>query len=315
MSNSVRERFIQKVGTLKKVERVPGIASVYTTFNEVWLYLRYSSLNQGKKYWFDVDTYKIREWQSQKRFIVCFICGDENTVVFLPDDRLLEWYEGVEPNRKGQWMVNIVPRGERLILKISSDRPEYDITEYLNRYDFISRSVPESLLRQMRAPVIASVQPLEQIKDQIMGNPDLEGNSLHDKTCDMLARIGSSVGYIAEKGYKVAPDSPYQLDVAWLRNDLLEVVDEVQLGGNETEAKDRLVHARRFGARKLIVVSGAESLARLKSICRHEPELKNWLQIWSVPKVYQMYLSGREFFELFRPFEKHQWSDEIVEVF
>ncbi|MFQ5791813.1 MAG: hypothetical protein ACE5JI_15175 [Acidobacteriota bacterium] len=312
MANSVRERFIQKIATLKKVERVPGVASVYTTFNEVWLYVRYASLNKLRRYWFDIDTYKIREWQKKRRFIVCFVCGDENTVVFLPDDRLLEWYEGIEPNRKGHWMVNIFPRDDRLVMKISADRPEYDLTEYLNRYDFISRSVPESLIRQMRAPLAPS-QPLEQVKDQIMAHPELQGDSLHDRVCDMLAHIGRWMGYTAEKGYKVAPDSPYQLDAAWLRNDLLEVAAEVQIGGSEAEAKDRLIHARRFGARKVIVVSGPESIARLKSICRHEPELKNWLQIWGVPKLYQMYLSGHDFFELFRPFERQQWAEEVTE--
>lgn len=313
MANSVRERFIQKIATLKKVERVSGVASVYTTFNEVWLYVRYSGLNKLRRYWFDVDTYKIREWQNKRRFIVCFVCGDENTVVFLPDDRLLEWYEGVEPNRKGHWMVNIFPRDDRLVMKISANRPEYDLTEYLNRYDFISRSVPESLIRQMRAPASAA-QPVEQVKDQIMAHPDIQGNSLHDRVCDMLAQVGKWMGYATERGYKVAPDSPYQLDVAWLRNDLLEVAVEVQVGGSETEAKDRLIHARRFGARKLIVVSGPESVGRVKSISRHEPDLKNWLQIWGIGKIYQMYVSGREFFDVFRPFEKHRWSEEIVEV-
>lgn len=312
MANSVRERFIQKIATLKKVERVSGVASVYTTFNEVWLYVRYAGLNKLRRYWFDVDTYKVREWQNKRRFIVCFVCGDENTVVFLPDDRLLEWYEGVEPNRKGHWMVNILPRDDRLVMKVSANRPEHDLAEYLNRYDFISRSVPQSLIRQMRAPMTAA-QPVEQVKDQIMAHADLEGNSLHDRVCDMLAQVGKWMGYATERGYKVAPDSPYQLDVAWLRNNLLEVAVEVQVGGSESEAKDRLIHARRFGARKLIVVSGPESVGRLKSISRHEPDLKNWLQIWGIGKVYQMYLSGKDFFEVFRPFERQQWSGEITE--
>ncbi len=313
MRNSVRERFIQRIASLKKVERVPGLSSVYTTFNEIWLYVRYAGLNKLKRYWFDVDTYKIREWQNKRRFVVCFVCGDEDTVVFLPDDRLLEWYEGVEPNRKGHWMVNIFPRDDRLVLKISAHRPEYDLTEYMNRYDFISRSVPESLIRQVR-PRTGAPQPLEQIRDQIMTHPDLTGNSLHDRICDMVAQIGKWMGYATEKGYRVAPDSPYQLDIAWLRNDLLEVATEVQVGGNETEAKDRLTHARRFGARKLVVVAGSESVGRLKAICRHEPELKNWLQIWGIAKVYDMFLAGRGFFELFRPFERQEWSDEIREI-
>src|SRR3990172_3629382 len=130
MANSVRERFVQKVATLKRVERVPGLASVYTTFNEIWLYIRYSSLNKLRRYWFDVDTYKVLDWQGKRRFVVCLVCGDENTVVFLPDDRLFDWYEGIQPNRKGHWMVNIFPRDDRLVMRVAAGRPEYDLTEY-----------------------------------------------------------------------------------------------------------------------------------------------------------------------------------------
>src|SRR3972149_3066081 len=102
MPTSVRERFIDKIRPYKQIEPVPKLASVYTTFNEVWLYVRYSSLSANRRYWFDIDTYKIRDWKDVRRFVVCLICGDENTVVFLPDDRLLSWYEGIEPNRKGK---------------------------------------------------------------------------------------------------------------------------------------------------------------------------------------------------------------------
>jgi hypothetical protein len=97
-----------------------------------------------------------------------------------------------------------------------------------------------------------------------------------------------------------------------MRNDLVEVAVEVQVGGSESEAKDRLVHARRFGARKVVVVSAAPSVNRIKSICRYEPELKNWLEIWGINPLYEMYTSGGRFFDLFRPFERQQWREEIA---
>jgi hypothetical protein len=155
---------------------------------------------------------------------------------------------------------------------------------------------------------------LEEIMEPILSSPDLVGGSLHDRVIDMLAQIGKWMGYVSEKDHMVAADSPYQLDVVWLDRGLMEVAVEVQVGGNETEAKDRLVLARRFGARKIIVVSMPDGINRLKNLCRYEPELKNWLEIWSVPKVYEMYLSGRKFFELFRPFERQQWTEEINEI-
>lgn len=314
MTNSVRQRFIDKIRPHKPIEPVPKLASVYTTFNEVWLYVRYSSLNpKTRRYWFDVDTYKIREWKDARRFVVCFICGDENTVVFLPDERLLSWYEGVEPNRKGYWMVTIAVEADKLVLKMPGARPDYDVSEFVNRYDFVSKSIPVDLSRR---PQVATppAKAFEDVTRLIMSNPELQGSSLHERVIDMLAQIGRWTGYSPEKSFKVPEDSPYEIDVVWLRNDILDVAIEVQVGGNETEAKDRLAHARRFGARKIVVVSIPESLPRLRSVFRYESELKNWLQIWAVAKVYQMYLGGKEFYSLFRPFEQQQWSEQVTEV-
>jgi len=247
MPNSVRQRFIEKIRPYKPIEPVPKLASVYTTFNEVWLYVRYSSLNQNHRYWFDVDTYKVREWKDTRRFVVCFICGDENTVVFLPDEQLFSWYDGVEPNRKGHWMVTLAVEDERLVLKLPGANPDYDVTDLVNRYDFVSKSIPVGLSRrpELRVP---SGKPSEDVSQAIMSNPDLQGTSLHERVIDMLAQIGQWTGYSPRKSYKVPEDSPYQIDVVWLRNEILDVAIEVQVGGNETEAKDRLVHARRFGA-------------------------------------------------------------------
>jgi hypothetical protein len=312
MPNSAQERFIAKLRAFKKVDRVRGIrATVYTTYNEVWLCVLYSGGTRQDKYWFGIDTRNVEDWRKQNRVVFCFICGDENTVVFIPDDKFVEWYDRVKPNRKGQWMVNILPRDGKLILHATADR-RFDVTGYINRFDFISKSIP----LPTALPVLRREQPAalpQEVTEAIMSNSELVGDSLHDRVRDMLTRIGKWMGYIAEKGYKVPPDSPYQIDVVWLDRDLLEVAIEVQIGGNETEAKDRLVHAKRFGSRKIIVVSTPESIKRLKSLCRYEPDLKNWLEIWSIPKVYQMYLSGRQFFELFCPFDKQQWSEEIRE--
>jgi len=208
-------------------------------------------------------------------------------------------------------MINIIPREDKLILHAAADR-RFDVTEYINRYDFISKSVPLPVSK----PVIGRTHPnvaLQNAIESIMSSSEIQGNSLHDRIVDMLAQLGRWTGYVPEKSYKVQPDSPYEIDVAWLDRDLLNVAIEVQVGGNETEAKDRLVLANRFGARKIIVVSGPESFNRIKSICRYEPVLKNWLELWSIPKVYQMYLNGRQFFELFRSFERQQWSEEMRE--
>ncbi|HAF15409.1 MAG TPA: hypothetical protein DCK99_17275 [Blastocatellia bacterium] len=229
----------------------------------------------------------------------------------MPDDKLIEWFSGVEPNRKGQWMITIAPKDGSLTLQASAER-QFDLSQYLNRFDFISKSIPRSASRPPSTK--RDSEDSSDIIAAIKSNNDLNGDSLHDRVIDMIAQIGKWSGYVPTKGYKVPQDSPYQIDVVWLNRDLLELAVEVQIGGNETEAKDRLVHAKRFGARKILIVSKVESLKRLKQICRYEPDLKNWLEIWSIVKVYRMYLAGQQFFELFRPFEKQQWSQEIREI-
>ncbi|MEX0786203.1 MAG: hypothetical protein WD939_06160, partial [Dehalococcoidia bacterium] len=312
MANSIRSKFIDKFRPYKQIEPVPKLASVYTTFNEVWLYVRFSSLGKNGRYWFDVDTYKVNEWKDTRRFVVCFICGDEDTVVFLPDEQLLAWYADVEPNRKGHLMVTIAVDRDRLILKLPGSRPDYDVTDYINRFDYVSKSIPVRMLRQ-RTGEPKDRAPTDDAAGLIMSHPDLDGATLHERVIDMLAQIGQWTGYVPRKSFKEPEDSPYEIDVVWLRNDILDVAIEVQVGGNETEAKDRLVHAKRFGARKIIVVSKPESIARLRSLCRYEPDLKNWLQVWSISKAYQMYIEGKHFFPLFRPYERPQCSEEISE--
>jgi hypothetical protein len=315
MNSSAKERFIAKLRSFGRIERVPGIqAGVYTT-NGVWLHVHHSALTEQGKYWFFVDKRSVEEWRKRNRVIYCFVCGDENTVVFIPDDRLVQWYAGANLDQRGRWHVNIVPKEDKLILHVAADR-KYDVTEYVNRYDFISESAPLPVVAPPTPREERPAAPLQQdvdVNEAIMSSTELAGASLHDRVADMLLQVGRWMRYSAEKDYRVTPDYPYQIDVVWLDRGLIEVAVEVQVGGNVTEAKDRLIHAKRFGARKIIVVSAHESVNRLKSLCRYEPDLRNWLEIWSIPKVYQMYLNGRQFFELFDPFERQQWSEEIRE--
>ncbi|MCH8848109.1 MAG: hypothetical protein IIC32_03940 [Chloroflexi bacterium] len=313
MVNSAQERFLTKLRAYKPVSRVSGIRSaVYSTHNEVWLAVLYSGGTRQGKYWFGVDSANLDGWRQKSRVVLCFICGDENTVVFLPDDQFLRWYEGVTPNKKGQWMVNILPSDDKLVLHVAADR-RFDVTEYVNRYDFVSRSIPLPMSRPILGGRSDST-PYREACDAIMGNLTISGDSLHERIVDMLAQIAQWSGYSPSRGYKVQPDSPYELDIVWLDRDLLEIAIEVQVGGNETEAKDRLTLANRFGARKVIIVSAPESINRLKSLFRYESTIKNWLEIWGIPRVYDMYVSGAQFHEWYRPFIKPQWSEEIAVI-
>ena len=68
-NKEIRERFISKIRPFKRVEPVPRMSSVYTTFNEVLLDVRYSGLMTKDYYWFFIDTHRLNQWRGRQRFV------------------------------------------------------------------------------------------------------------------------------------------------------------------------------------------------------------------------------------------------------
>lgn len=129
---------------------------------------------------------------------------------------------------------------------------------------------------------------------------NLQANSLHDRLGEMLEIIGSWMDYNTQTRHKITPDHAYELDVAWLSGRNPEIAIEIQIGGNLTEAKDRLAQARKFNYRKVILVLKESDLKRLNTLMRHEPELRSWMEAWSIGAVYDMYHAGEKFFSYYR---------------
>lgn len=128
----------------------------------------------------------------------------------------------------------------------------------------------------------------------------LQTNSLHDRIGEMLEQIGSWMDYNTQTRHRIIPEHAYELDVAWLNGKNPEIAIEVQISGNLTEAKDRLSHARKFNYRKVIMVLKTKDLTRLNSLMKHEPELRSWMEAWSIGSVYEMYTAGETFFKYYR---------------
>jgi len=311
INKEVRDRLIAKIRPFKRIEPVPRMSSVYTVFNEVLLDVRYSGQLKEGHYWFFFDTYRINDWKGRQRFLECLICGDENTTLFIPDDRIFDWFDGIQPNRKGHLFLSVCPEENRLVIRPGHGKPDIIADEYLNRFDIISPAIPRPLFS---SPTISLEQgsEFERSKDAIIADGGISGDSLHDRIIDMLAQLGDWSGFRAIKSY-TAENSPYQIDVAWLKGDELDLAAEVHVGGNETEAKDRLRHALRLGARKVIVVTVPSAVNRLRSVCQFETELRNWLEIWSVVRVHRMYIDGRGFHREFSSFRRRNKHDQIAE--
>jgi predicted RNA-binding protein len=129
---------------------------------------------------------------------------------------------------------------------------------------------------------------------------NLETKTLHDRIGEMLEQIGSWMDYNTQTRHKITPDHAYELDVAWLSGKNPEVAVEIQISGNLTEAKDRLAQARKFNYRKVVLVIRETDMPRLNTIMRHEPELRSWMEAWSIGAIYEMYKSGETFFRYYR---------------
>jgi predicted RNA-binding protein len=143
----------------------------------------------------------------------------------------------------------------------------------------------------------------------IMALP-LSTKSLHDRLAEMLEQVGSWMDYNTQTRHKITPDHSYELDVAWLSGKNPEVAIEVQISGNITEAKDRLAQARKFNYRKVIMVLREADLKRLNGLMRFEPDLRSWMEAWSIGAVYEMYSAGEGFFKYYRQLIEAIYKDK-----
>ena len=143
----------------------------------------------------------------------------------------------------------------------------------------------------------------------IMALP-LEAKTLHDRLSEMLELIGSWMDFNTQTRHKITPEHAYELDVAWLSGKNPEVAIEIQISGNLTEAKDRLAQARKFNYRKVILVIRDAEMARLNSLMKHEPELRSWMEAWSLGAIYEMYLAGETFFHYYRHLNEAVYKDK-----
>jgi predicted RNA-binding protein len=128
----------------------------------------------------------------------------------------------------------------------------------------------------------------------------LEAKTLHDRLSEMLEQIGVWMDFNTQTKHKITPEHAYELDVAWLSGKNPEVAIEVQISGNLTEAKDRLAQARKFNYRKVILVTLESEMQRLNTLMKHEPELRSWMEAWSIGAIYEMYVNGETFFHYYR---------------
>jgi predicted RNA-binding protein len=247
----------------------------------------------NKKLWTNDD----EMWPSRCSSRLDFALGDDE---LLDAKKLIDDLSFIE-NKKNwgayfQGSVKQIPEAdfkliESEIRKIAGDR------------------VPPAPWRQVSVLPPDSPKTEGQFEKAIMDLP-LQAVSLHDRIGEMLEQIGSWMDYNTQTRHKITPDHAYQLDVAWLNGRNPEIAIEVQDRGNITEAKDRLAQARKFNYRKVIMVLKQNDIARLNQIMKHEPDLRSWMEAWSIGAVYTMYMAGERFFAYYKQLKESTYKDK-----
>ena len=149
----------------------------------------------------------------------------------------------------------------------------------------------------------------EHYENRIMTLP-LQAKTLHDRLGEMLEQIGSWMDYNTQTRHKIISGHAYELDVAWLTGKNPEIAIEIQISGNIVEAKDRLAQAKKFNYRKVILVIKSHDMKRLNAIINYDPELRNWLEAWSIGAVCEMYDAGKLFFNYFHKLREAVYKDK-----
>lgn len=167
------------------------------------------------------------------------------------------------------------------------------------------RKVTSSARKPSSEPI--GILTEQQAKQNIILLP-LESKSLHDRIGEMLQTIGSRMEYNTFTRYKVTPLHKVELDVAWLKGRNPEVAIEIQIGGNITEAKEKLSQARKFNYRKVIMVIEESQLDDLNEKIKFD-ELRNWLDAWSIQSIYKLYTSGIAFMDLYQKLMESQYRN------
>ena len=163
--------------------------------------------------------------------------------------------------------------------------------------------------RQDQEAVAEELKTESEYEKEIMNLP-LQSNSLHDRLGEMLEEIGSWMDYNTQTRHKITPGHAYELDVAWLSGRNPEVAIEIQISGNLTEAKDRLAQARKFNYRKVVMVLKEQDIPRLNLLMKHEPELRSWMEAWSIGSIFEMYSAGEKFFNYYRKLKEAVYKDK-----
>jgi hypothetical protein len=288
--------------------------SVYRLDESCLIYTGFTHLNYRKEYIFSLPKHTLDYiFDTHRNSFLLLICDSTERVFILPISLILEIFHDIYSNgtdfkvfkpviklKNGVWFLRFMG--------------QYDITDYLNRYDFlISESKPTR--QTTRYSSIIEIQSIEEKYKSLAAESAMRYDSLHSTTVDMLKRIGEWAGFevITESRPLSIPDFPYEIDCLWYKNGDLFMAIEVCYHGVVEKDKDSLKLAKQHGARKVVIVSEINKMERIRKLFMLDSEIKPWTEVWSFERVFNLFENGMKFYKDFDKFKRYGWTDNMSE--
>ena len=323
MIKQEKERIIIQTGVLNRLENLgfkvtPKLEwgeNAFLLNNEILIDFEYAYLNNRREYVFKLNKNRYEFlYHNHRHFFQLLICESTERVFIVPLSLVMEIFHDIYAAgndfkefkpvvklRNGLWFMRFMGA--------------YDVTDYLNRYDFLISESKTYQAQPTRYNSIIEIKTLEEKLVQYQEAGDLRADSLHSATVEMLRKIGEWSGFdvITEGVLLGLPDFPYQIDCLWYKNGDLYLAIEVCHRGVVEKDKDSLKLAKQHGARKVVIVSEINKIERIRKLFMFDGDLKSWTEVWSFERVFSLYDSGFKFFKDFEKFKRYGWNDSLSE--
>jgi len=150
------------IETLRKQYQIEPIrgSDIIALNSKAILYIRYNK-NAGAtknligKFWFGITKSEYEKYSNQNFFIVCACVFGRDKIDYLvfPSDRFDEIRKDIAL-QSGQWKFSLLKTNEKRYLLQISKKGKYDVTEFLNYFDFSPQE-----LRRVYLPELGEFQP------------------------------------------------------------------------------------------------------------------------------------------------------------
>ncbi|MEY4934336.1 MAG: hypothetical protein RIS64_695 [Bacteroidota bacterium] len=288
--------------------------SVWMLNDEIDVEIMFSKQNRRKEYVFKPELQGDVSYKANRNAFQLYVCDTIDRTFVIPLSLIAEIFQDIYA--LGEHFKQFKP-----IIQLQNGAwflsffGKYDITDYLNRYDFLIAESKTYTPPPVRYATTIERKGIEDRYKELAQEGNLRDDSMHATTVDMLRRIGEWYGFeaITESKPKGFAEFPYLIDCLWYKNGDLYMAIEVCHKGVVEKDKDALKLAKQHGARKVIIVAEVNKLDRIRKLFMYDGDIKSWTEIWSFERVFNLFESGLRFFKDFEKLKRYGWSENLIE--